>query len=70
MPASLHPFGRVQIQPYHRQQQHSGLEYFSISTIYLLFNGFVASEAIANLDWYTTYLANYLVPIPTPKVWA
>jgi LruC domain-containing protein len=45
------------------------LEYFSISTIYPLFDGFVASEATENVDWYNTFLSNYVVDAPTMDVW-
>jgi len=46
------------------------LEYFSISTIYPLFDSFVASEATQYLDWYDTFLSNYVVAVPTMNVWA
>jgi len=46
------------------------LEYFSISTIYPLFDAFVASEATTNLDWYNTFLSNYVVPAPPVAVWS
>jgi len=45
------------------------LEYFSISTIYPLFDSFVASEATENVDWYNTFLGNYVVAAPTIDVW-
>jgi len=45
------------------------LEYFSISTIYPLFDSFVASEATENIDWYNTFLSNYVVAAPTIDVW-
>lgn len=45
------------------------LEYFSISTIYPLFDSFVASMAAENADWYNTFLSNYVVAAPTIDVW-
>jgi len=45
------------------------LEYFSISTIYPLFDAFVASEATENLDWYDTVLSNYVVAAPPVEIW-
>ncbi len=46
------------------------LEYFSISTIYPLFDSFVTSEATQFQDWYDTYLSNYVVPVPAGNGWA
>lgn len=45
------------------------LEYFSISTIYPLFDSFVASQGTQALDWYNTFLSNYVVAAPTIDVW-
>ena len=45
------------------------LEYFSISTIYPLFDSFVASEGTEDIDWYNTFLSNYVVDAPTIDVW-
>ncbi|MGD8206449.1 MAG: LruC domain-containing protein [Thiohalocapsa sp.] len=45
------------------------LEFFSISTIYPLFDSFVGSEATQYLDWYDTYLPDYVVPVPAVNVW-
>jgi len=45
------------------------LEYFSISTIYPLFDSFVASEGTQDVDWYNTFLGNYVVDAPTIDVW-
>jgi LruC domain-containing protein len=45
------------------------LEYFSISTIYPLFDSFVASEGTENIDWYDTFLSNYVVAAPAIDVW-
>ncbi len=45
------------------------LEYFSISTIYPLFDSFVASQGTRDLDWYNTFLSNYVVAAPTIDVW-
>ena len=45
------------------------LEYFSISTIYPLFDSFVASEGTQDVDWYNTFLSNYVVAAPTMDVW-
>jgi LruC domain-containing protein len=45
------------------------LEYFSISTIYPLFDSFVASEGTQDVDWYNTFLSNYVVDAPTIDVW-
>ena len=45
------------------------LEFFSISTIYPLFDNFVGSEGTEDLDWYNTFLGNYVVDAPTMDVW-
>ena len=45
------------------------MEFFSISTIYPLFDSFVESEATQYLDWYDTSLSNYVVPVPAVSVW-
>jgi len=45
-------------------------EFFSISTIYPLFDSFVASEGTDYLDWYHTALSAYLVPVPPQSEWA
>lgn len=45
-------------------------EFFSISTIYPLFDRFVESEGTDYLDWYDTFLSNYVVPVPLPDTWA
>lgn len=45
------------------------LEYFSISTIYPLFDSFVASEGSQNVDWYDTLLTDYVVATPAIDIW-
>jgi LruC domain-containing protein len=46
------------------------LEYFSISTVYPLFDSFVASEGAENVDWYATAFSEDLVQVPDPSIWA
>lgn len=46
------------------------IEYNSISDVYQLFDNFVASDGLEDVDWYNTYSANDVVKVPNVNEWA